>query len=100
MFAVLYTWEIKTGSEDAFVDAWHRATTAIAAGCGSYGSRLHQADDGTFVGYARWPSEAARLECFAQGPLDEQAAVDMANAIKQTLPECRLNIVDDLLAEP
>lgn len=100
MFAVLYAWEIKPGSEDAFIDAWHRATAAITARCGSHGSRLHRADDGTFVAYARWPSEVARARCFAEGAPDEQAAVDMAHAIEQTLPERRLSIVDDLLAEP
>lgn len=99
MFAVVYTWVVKPGSEDAFVDAWHRATVAITEQCGSYGSRLHRADDGTFVGYARWPSEGARVECFAAGAADEEAAADMARAIEETLPERRLSIVDDLLAE-
>lgn len=100
MFAVVYTWAVKPGNEDAFVDAWHRATIAIMGRCSSYGSRLHRADDGTFVGYARWPSERARLECFADGPPDTQAAVDMGEAIERTLPERRLEILDDLLAEP
>ncbi len=99
MFAVLYAWIVKPGCEDAFVDAWHRATVAITERCASYGSRLHQADDGTFVGYARWPSEQARAECFQKGPPDVQAAADMAEAIERILPERRLNIVDDLLRE-
>jgi hypothetical protein len=100
MSAVVYTGAIKPGSEEGFADAWHRATVAIRERCNSYGSRLHRADDGTFVGYARWPSELARAECFAGGPPDERAAIEMDEAIERMLPERRLEIVDDLLREP
>jgi hypothetical protein len=100
MFAVIYTWSIKPGSEDAFVGAWHRATVAITKRCSSYGSRLHRADDGTFVGYARWPNEQARAACFGDGPPDPQAAAEMEESVEQRLPERRLEIIDDLLAEP
>jgi hypothetical protein len=31
-----------------FVDGWQRVTTAIRENCGSYGSRLHRAADGTW----------------------------------------------------
>jgi hypothetical protein len=100
MFAVIYTWVVRPGQENAFIDAWHRATVAIAGRCDSYGSRLHRADDGSFVAYARWPSTEARAECFAAGPPDAQAAADMVQAIERMLPERQLEIVEDLLGEP
>lgn len=100
MFAVIYTWIVKEGNEGAFVDAWGRATVAITERCGSYGSRLHRADDGTFVGYARWPNESARDACFAEGPPDPRATADMFQAVDRALPEQRLEIINDLLFEP
>ena len=97
MFAVIYRWRLHQGKEQQFASAWHRMTAEIHKRCGSYGSRLHRADDGTWVAYARWPDAAARERC--QG-VDPEALASMRQAIAEALPEIRCQVIDDLLAEP
>ena len=97
MFAVIYRWRLHEGKEQQFASAWHRMTAEIHKRCGSYGSRLHRADDGTWVAYARWPDAASRERC--QG-VDPDALSSMRQAIVESFPEIRCQVVDDLLAEP
>ena len=97
MFAVIYRWRLHEGKEQQFASAWHRMTAEIHKRCGSYGSRLHRADDGTWVAYARWPDAATRERC--QG-VDPDALSSMRQAIVESFPEIRCQVVDDLLAEP
>ena len=97
MFAVVYRWRLRPGAEEQFQDGWERVTRAIHAGCGSFGSRLHRADDGTWVAYARWPDAATRERCTSAEPEGERL---MAEAVAERFPELRLDLVSDLLAEP
>jgi len=97
MFAVIYRWRLHPGHEEQFVDGWNLRTRAIQRSCGSYGSRLHRADDGSWVAYARWPDEQTRKEC---QPDDTEGARLMGEAIAESLPEITMQIVSDLLAEP
>ena len=97
MFAVVYRWRLHPGREEQFADGWARVTRAIAATCGSFGSRLHRADDGTWVAYARWPDAAARERCAFDEPEGERL---MAEAVAERFPELRLELVTDLLREP
>ncbi|MEU4358050.1 hypothetical protein [Streptomyces virginiae] len=46
---------------------------------------------------ARWPDEAARERCSVP---DAEGVAMMAVAVEERFPETRLQIVDDLLAEP
>ncbi|WP_405982658.1 antibiotic biosynthesis monooxygenase family protein [Streptomyces sp. NBC_00158] len=97
MFAVIYRWRLLPGGEEQFREGWRRVTEAILRECGSYGSRLHRGDDGTWLAYARWPDEASRERC---GVPDPEGIAMMAGAIAERMPETRLTLVDDLLAEP
>ncbi|MFD0265069.1 antibiotic biosynthesis monooxygenase family protein [Streptomyces sp. NPDC127106] len=97
MFAVIYRWRLHEGMEQQFADGWHRVTAAIHATCGSYGSRLHRAHDGTWVAYARWPDEETRARC---GEPDPDGLAMMREAVAEGFPETRLLLVDDMLAEP
>jgi hypothetical protein len=96
MFAVVYRWRLKPGYEEQFVDGWSRVTRAIHAGCGSYGSRLHRAGDGTWVAYARWPDAGTRERC---EPGDVEGSRLMREAVAETFPETTMDIVQDLLRE-
>ena len=96
MFAVLYRWQIEPGMEEQFADGWHRVTRAIHASCGSYGSRLHRADDGTWFAYARWPDAAGRDAC-NHGESEGLRLMTEATAHLDQLPA---EIVVDLLDEP
>ncbi len=97
MFVVIYRWRVRPDMEDVFIEGWERVTRAIYARCASYGSRLHRSDDGTWVGYARWPDEATRARC-VHG--DQEGCELMASAIVETYEELRCVLVSDLLAEP
>ncbi len=82
--------------ENQFVEGWERVTRAIYADCGSYGSRLHRCDDGTWLGYARWPDAATRAAC-EHG--DEQGSRLMSDAIAERLDEITGEVVSDLLRD-
>ena len=99
-FAVLYRWRLKPGAEDEFREGWRRVTLGILERCGSFGSRLHQADDGTWVAYARWPSAAARDACSEGPPVDPEGSRMMREASEFVYDEVVLTVVDDLLREP
>lgn len=58
-FAVIYRWRLKVGMEDQFIESWSQATKLLMNERGALGSRLHQAEDGTWISYAQWPSKEA-----------------------------------------
>jgi heme-degrading monooxygenase HmoA len=64
MYVALYGWRVKPGHEEQFREAWRRGTRAITRIYGSFGSRLHRAEDGRFIGYAEWPDEASWRRAF------------------------------------
>ncbi|MCQ9132318.1 antibiotic biosynthesis monooxygenase family protein [Streptomyces hilarionis] len=97
MFAVIYRWRLHEGKEEQFAAGWHRVTRAMREQCGSYGSRLHRADDGTWVAYARWPDAATREGC---PDVDPEGEAMMREAVAESLPAIRCQVWDDLLAEP
>jgi heme-degrading monooxygenase HmoA len=55
MYIVQYRWKLKSGTEDRFRSAWKQGTERIIALEGGLGSRLHQANDGSWIAYAQWP---------------------------------------------
>lgn len=97
MFAIIYRWRVEPGKEEQFADAWARVTRSIHRSCGSYGSRLHRAEDGTWVAYARWPDAATREAC--EHP-DAEAERLMSDAAAEFLGATPMTVTDDLLAEP
>lgn len=98
--AVLYRWRVRPGMERQFAEAWGRGTAVIHERCNSYGARLHRGEDGVWVSYARWPSEAARKACFDGFDFTHEAFVKMREAVAEYLGEEVLAITDDQLDEP
>ncbi|BCL39341.1 antibiotic biosynthesis monooxygenase family protein [Nostoc sp. MS1] len=99
MFVVIYHWKIKAGQEALFQEGWHRMTEAIYRQGVSLGSRLHQAEDGTWFAYAQWPDKQA-WEIDQQAPTpDAQAAQMMKDSIEERYPILKLQVVDDLLKQ-
>ena len=80
-----------------FVDGWERVTRAIYARCGSYGSRLHKCEDGTWLAYARWPDAATRDLCDHQ---EQEGRRLMREAIAEDFEDIEAVILSDLLREP
>ena len=98
MFVAVYRWKLKEGQEEKFREGWLRRTEEIYRKCGSLGSRLHRAEDGTWVAYAQWPErrdwEAARQVAIT----DTEAPALMKESIEASYPEMLLEVTDDLIA--
>lgn len=96
MTIFLYRWKIKPDKQKQFEENWSTVTKAISEQCGSYGSRLHLAANGEYVGYAQWPDIATREKC----ELDEsssEARKLMREAIEISYPDECLQVKSDLL---
>jgi len=90
-FAVIYRWSIDPAFEQPFIDRWAKATRELRADHGALGSCLCRAENGDFVAFARWPSEAARKRAFAdRGPARPWPGV-------RGFEELRLTVEQDLL---
>lgn len=95
MTIFMYRWKIKPGKQKQFEENWSIVTKAIRKQCGSYGSRLHLAPNGEYVGYAQWPDVATREKC----ELDVsclQARKFMSEAIEISYPDQCLEVKSDL----
>jgi heme-degrading monooxygenase HmoA len=100
MFVAVYRWRLKPGLEEQFREAWHRTTMLARERCGSLGSALFRAQDGSWVAIARWPDREARTRCFERGPLDAEAHQRMREAILEKSEDLELESSDDLWVFP
>jgi heme-degrading monooxygenase HmoA len=99
MFAVLYRWKLKPGTEETFREAWKAMTETIKVQRGTVGSRLHRTDDGEFVAYAVWPSRQLWEAAGKLPSTNPEAGARMRACIEQSLPSTTLDVLDDLLGE-
>lgn len=96
-FAVIYRWRLKPGSEETFRAAWETVTRIIRRDHGGLGSRLHRADDGTWLAYAQWPDRAAWTAMQSAPDTDPAASVRMRDCVEERLEPILLQPVADLL---
>lgn len=90
-FAVIYRWSVEPEHEDHFLERWKAGTIRFRQQFGALGSCLCRADNGDFVAFARWPSEAARAEAFAAvGPFEPWPGI-------RAFEETKLRVAEDLL---
>ena len=97
MFIALYHWRVKTGKEGNFQEGWHQRTLEIYRQCGSLGSRLHRADDGTWFAYAQWPDRETYDAINAIPPTENRSRKLFRESIEYAYPDVYLNVVDDLI---
>lgn len=98
MFAVIYQFQPKAGQEESFIEAWKELTQLIYAYEGSLGSRLHRADNGSFIAYAQWPSKTAWEASGNKLPEGANAARDRMKAACTSIQTIhQLETVEDLL---
>lgn len=71
-------------------------TESIYRTRGSLGSRLHRAEDGTWLGYAQWPTEEAWRKSQASGSANDSAGRKMSQGATLLSTE-RLSVVEDLI---
>ncbi|MBL8548520.1 MAG: antibiotic biosynthesis monooxygenase [Hyphomonadaceae bacterium] len=104
MFAVLYRWRIRPEREALFEESWRRGTLAIRRDLGGWGSRLHRAEDGSYIAYAVWPDEETwRTAKDGRMPYNDPATRAMYTEAMQggSLEVLeRLVVLDDLLLGP
>jgi heme-degrading monooxygenase HmoA len=99
VFVALYEFRVKPGLEEQFEQSWRIVTIAFGKLRGSLGSRLHKAQDGTYVAYAQWPSEEQYYTAVAL-PEDVNAARARMRAACDSLNVLKLMTVqDDLLKQ-
>ena len=82
--------------ESQFEKNWSIVTEAIWNECGSYGSRLHLAENGEYVGYAQRPDVATREKC-ELSEASVQARQLMRDAIEHSYPDQLLEVKSDFL---
>ena len=98
MFNVLYRWRLKPGAEESFRSAWAGVTDLLRRERGALGSRLHKAEDGSWVAYAQWPDKATWEKSTQLGKADEKLSSAMQDAIEECFDPMLLHPVNDLLA--
>jgi heme-degrading monooxygenase HmoA len=97
MFIAVYRWKLKEGQEGRFREGWRRRTEEIYRKCGSLGSRLHRAEDGTWVAYAQWPDRAT-WESAAGVPVEDAGASElMRESAETSYPSAYMEVAEDLL---
>ena len=96
-FAVIYRWRLRPGMERQFQLAWERATPLLMRHRGALGSRLHQAEDGTWIAYAQWPSRQSWEQSQASPPIDPEASRQMLAAEAEAFAPVLLTPVTDFL---
>src|SRR5690349_3368327 len=99
MFVALYEFKIKPGYEKQFVENWRVVTESIYTIRGSLGSRLHKANDGTYVAYAQWPSEEQYNLEKPLPPEAMQARLLMKEACESLSVLKLMSVTDDLLKD-
>jgi len=96
-FCVVYRWVVREGMEQQCREAWARLTEAIRRERGGLGSRLHLADDGSWVAYAQWPDRETWAAAQLLDPPDAEAAQQMDDAIEARLAPIVMEPQLDLL---
>ena len=96
-FVAIYRWRVHPEKREQFQRAWFAVTQSIKADRGGLGSRLHQADDGTFVAYAQWPNREMWLAMSKLASVNPEASKQMREAIEEILPSLYLDPISDLL---
>ena len=100
MFCVLYVFQVKPGSEQAFEASWHEMTAGIYRTRGSLGSRLHKAASGEYIAYAQWPSEEQYKQDSPDAPTLKPIGVRMRESCESIATLHTMTVVDDMLMPP
>ncbi len=85
MFAVIYRFKVKEGSQEVFEKSWRDLTKLIFEYEGSLGSRLHQASGLDYIAYAQWPDEETWKNSGGKMPPE-------ANELRKKMRESTLEI--------
>ena len=96
-FAVIYRWRIRSGMEEQFRGAWEIVTKSLMEQREALGSRLHHAQDDTWIAYAQWPTKQTWERSRELGSLDQAATAAMREAIEESFEPVLMRPVCDHL---
>ena len=96
MFCVLYKFTVKAGCESTFRHNWVAVTQWLYRHAGSFGSRLHRANDGSYIGYAQWASHDKWKEDRANAELQSHVQA-MRESCEEVEVLHELDVTDDYL---
>jgi len=96
MFIAVYRFTLKPGTAEQYRRDWAAVTEDGIAKGGSFGSSLGQAQDGSWVAVARWPSKQKREDWPAQSKRIIETVARMRQAIERRFDDLEVEIVDDL----
>lgn len=98
MFTVIYSFEVKEGKVDQFINGWEGLTKLIYEFEGSLGSRLHKVGELDYVAYAQWPTREVWKN--AGNNLPESATFfrsEMKESCEKIETSHEMEVVSDLL---
>jgi quinol monooxygenase YgiN len=96
-FVAVYHWRVRPELLQQFLSSWEAVTLGIKAHRGGLGSKLHRAEDGTYVAYAQWPDRETWAAMGSLPSADPQASQAMQEAIEEALPPLYLVPLANLL---
>lgn len=83
MIAIIYRFHLRPEQEATYKDCWQTVANHFTKERGAIGSCLHKGDDGLWVVYSRWPSEAVRR---ASWPKENQQTDErLPETVKQAI---------------
>lgn len=95
--AVIYRWRIRVGMEERFRQAWEVATRLLMEERGALGSRLHRAEDDTWIAYAQWPEKKAWERSRELGSVNPASSAAMREATEESFEPVLMRPVCDHL---
>lgn len=100
MFSVLYSFKVKEGREEDFIQSWKSLTELIYRYEGSFGSKLHKDQNGNFIAYAMWPDRETWKGSGDKLPNEANEFRElMRNNCLKIETEYKLDEVEDLIKE-
>ncbi len=95
MLAVVLEFDVIDGKEKEFVSAWTECTKVIYENFGSLGSRLHIAENGSYIAYAQWPNDDV-YEKSGEWP---ERLIKIRDRMRATLKEGKPKLLYKLMTE-
>ena len=87
-FAVIYRLRLKKARVKRYQVLWNELVDYFKSECGAVGSCLHQAEDGMWVAYSRWPDQATRDKAWPKDKPPSQYLPKRIQAIILEMKSC------------
>ena len=98
-YSVVYSFKLKNGKENEFIENWKFGTRLIYEYEGSLGSRLHKIESNMFMAYALWPDKKTFDEATNKIPseLENKRIANFKNCVDEFKVIFKSEVVSDLI---